>query len=144
MKDFKFNLEKMIVFENKIRPLIVEIRFNDKCQNGHQTFAITGQVGAGPNPEICGCIHDEITEHYPNLEPFIKWHLTSTDGPVHYIANSLYHAENGNLEYACSSAVWPSAQLADFTKQNLESRLSELLCDFMADMEKIQYFQGEN
>ncbi len=28
----------------------------------------------------------------PELAPFIKWHLCSTDQPLHYIANTLFHA----------------------------------------------------
>jgi hypothetical protein len=39
-----------------------------------------------------GCCHDEVAKHFPELAPFIKWHLTSSDGPMHYIANTVYHA----------------------------------------------------
>ncbi len=39
-----------------------------------------------------GCIHDEIAKHFPELFPLIKWHLCSTDGPMHYEANTIYHA----------------------------------------------------
>lgn len=42
--------------------------------------------------EYGGCIHEEIAERIPALAPFIKWHLTSTDEPLHYIANTLYLA----------------------------------------------------
>jgi hypothetical protein len=34
----------------------------------------TGEEGAGP------------------LAPYVKWHLTSTDGPMHYLANAMYWA----------------------------------------------------
>jgi hypothetical protein len=41
-----------------------------------------------------GCIHEDIAKHFPELMPYIKWHLTSTDGPMHYLANTLYHAND--------------------------------------------------
>lgn len=74
------------------KDLLVTVRFDDKCGNGHNTFSITGQVGGGPNPDVCGCIHDIIAEHMPELKPYLKWHLCSTDGPLSYIANTVYHA----------------------------------------------------
>lgn len=39
-----------------------------------------------------GCIHEEIAEHFPKLRPYIKWHLVSKKQPMHYIANTLFHA----------------------------------------------------
>jgi hypothetical protein len=41
--------------------------------------------------------HDEVVKHFPELAPFIKWHLCSSDGPMHYVANTLYHA--GDRDY---------------------------------------------
>ena len=77
-----------------------EVRFDDECNNGHNTFAITGTVW---NPtatrrherEVAGgCLHEDIAKLFPELAPLIKWHLTSSDGPMHYIANTIYHASN--------------------------------------------------
>jgi hypothetical protein len=42
----------------------------------------------------CGCIHDDISKHFPELQPYIKWHLCGLTEPMHYIANTLYHAGN--------------------------------------------------
>lgn len=76
----------------------VEIRFDDECKNGHQSFAITanvytdesrrrrGDIAAG------GCMHDEIAKTFPELAVLIKYHLVTTDSPLHYVANTLYHA----------------------------------------------------
>jgi len=64
------------------------VRFDDECGNGHNSFSITGSTTDGQG----GCIHDLIAEHFPELQPFIKWHLCSTDGPMHYPGNVLYHA----------------------------------------------------
>lgn len=74
--------------------LSVELRFDDECRNGHETFSITGEVRrpGRRDVEACGCLHEDIARVFPELEPLIKWHLTSTDGPMHYIANTCYHA----------------------------------------------------
>ena len=73
------------------------IRHDDECGNGHNSFSITGNIDEKKKngqwySVACGCIHDEISKHFPGLKPFIKWHLTSTDGPMHYLGNTLYHA----------------------------------------------------
>ena len=79
-----------------------EIRFDDECNNGHNTFAITGEIERLASngrwmEDSCGCIHEDIAKHFPHLRPFIKWHLTSSDQPMHYVANTVYHA--GNRDY---------------------------------------------
>lgn len=79
--------------------LRVNIRFDDNCKNGHQTFAITadGQRKNGRGSwvdDICGCCHNEIAEVFPELAYLIPYHLESTDGPMHAVANAVYHASN--------------------------------------------------
>lgn len=75
-----------------------EIRFDDDCNNGHNSFAITGEVTTenrskrGLDVIACGCLHEDIAKAFPELAPLIRWHLCSTDGPMHGIANALYHA----------------------------------------------------
>lgn len=74
-----------------------EIRFDDDCNNGHNTFAITGEITTPASRrrgdiEAGGCIHDEIARAFPGLAPLIRWHLCSTDGPMHYVANAVYMA----------------------------------------------------
>jgi hypothetical protein len=74
-----------------------EVRFDDECNNGHNTFAITGTIRDkrynGDRGYLSGgCVHEHIAKSFPELAGLIKWHLTSSDGPMHYIANTLYHA----------------------------------------------------
>lgn len=76
-----------------------EVRFDDNCSNGHNSFAITADIRdsryRGARGELAGgCCHDEIAAAFPELAPLIRWHLTSSDGPMHYIANTVYHAGN--------------------------------------------------
>jgi hypothetical protein len=77
----------------------VTVRFDDECKNGHMSFSITAEVYTNESLRrrdcaACGCMHEEIERVFPELAPLIKWHLTSTDGPLHYIANTVYHAGN--------------------------------------------------
>ena len=72
--------------------ICVEIRFDDSCKNGHETFSITAH-GKG----FGGCCHGLIIEHFPEFEPLIQWHLCSIDGPMHYIASATYHA--GDMDH---------------------------------------------
>lgn len=108
-----------------------EIRHDDRCGNGHNTFSITGEVyeprDRSGNPSTCGCIHDIISKVFPEVSGLIKWHLVSTDGPLHYVANTVYWVKNGNLEHARSSAVWPEATDEELTAPGLEERLKKRL-----------------
>lgn len=77
--------------------ITAEVCHDDECGNGHNTFAITAEVVTPASKrrsdiEAGGCMHDEIAQAFPELAPFIKWHLTSTDGPMHYVANAKYWA----------------------------------------------------
>lgn len=74
------------------------IRHDDDCGNGHNSFSITGTIeekrGSVFRDYSGGCIHNQIEKHFPELRPYIKWHLCSTDSPMHYVANTLYHASD--------------------------------------------------
>lgn len=94
--------EKQFKENGRDRLLIAEIRHDDTCHNGHNSFAITGEVwrctpkGSKLGNDILegGCIHERIVKHFPELEPLIKWHLTTTDGPTGYVNDAIYHANN--------------------------------------------------
>lgn len=77
--------------------LVAKVRHDDNCRNGHNTFAITGTLYENGRDVAGGCIHDEIAKRIPMLAPYIKWHLCSTDGPLHYIANTVYHASRVHM-----------------------------------------------
>lgn len=40
-----------------------------------------------------GMLHTEVVKHFPELAPLIPFHLSSEDGPMHYVANAIYWAE---------------------------------------------------
>lgn len=89
--------------DGQTHTLFIKVRYDDKCNNGHNTFSITGSLYKGqhesePRSErnliSCGCIHDEIEKHAPEFAHLIKWHLMNSDSPMHYVANTIYHASN--------------------------------------------------
>lgn len=72
--------------------LIATVRYDDQCENGHNTFAITGDTHRNGKEDYGGCIHEIIAERIPHLAPYIKWHHCTTDGPWGYLENTIYHA----------------------------------------------------
>jgi len=79
--------------------LVVTIRYDNFCRNGHNTFSITAKQHRKDSSgfwrkDSCGCMQDTIAKHVPELAPYIKWHLTSSDGPWGYIENTIYFAGN--------------------------------------------------
>lgn len=75
------------------------VRYDDDCGNGQNSFSVTGDIDRKASngrwmEDSGGSIHDEIGKHFPELIPFFKWHLMSSDGPMHYLANTRYFAGN--------------------------------------------------
>ena len=122
--------------------LTVTVRHDDECGNGHNTFSITAVKAerAGNNhwyDRCWGCQHDEVTRFFPNLAPLLKWHLCSTDGPMHYVVNTLYWKKQAHLKYARSCAIWPEAELEDFTEEKLMARVPALMEEFKTAVESL-------
>ena len=75
-----------------------EVRFDDNCKNGHNSFAVTGHGWydnwKARDWDFGGCCHDMIEKVFPELKHLIKWHFMSSDTPMHYVANTVFHASN--------------------------------------------------
>ncbi len=135
-------LTKIINYHGAAANIDVTIRYDDSCGNGHNSFSITADIiekSVRGEWIAGGCMHEEIVKAFPELEPYIKWHLTSSDEPMHYVANSLYFAREPDLEAARRSAIWPEAELADFTEENLLARLPALMNEFKSDVESLGF-----
>lgn len=118
--------------------ITVCVRFDDECKNGHESFAITADIRENGRASMGGCCHDEIVKHFPELQSLIQWHLTSIDGQMHYVANTLYWlgysgytdgkvSSPPNLAQARSTAVWPNlpeSMLAPSLPDDLERKAS--------------------
>ena len=125
--------------------ITAEVRFDDECKNGHKTFAITGEILREAKTgrwvfDCCGQIQDDIAKHFPDLVPFFKWHLCSTDGPLYYLENTLYWVDEGDLEAARKTAIWPDATLEQLQdEEQLKARLPGLLAEFRAAVESLGF-----
>jgi hypothetical protein len=119
--------------------IIVNVRFDDRCGNGHNTLGITCDIINNGRDVGGGANHELILSVMPEIEPLIEFHLCSTDGPLHYVANSTYHAKNGDLDYARNSAIWSGADLEDITEKNLLARLPVLMARFQKTVEKFGF-----
>lgn len=82
--------------------IFVTIRLNDECKNGHQDFAITGDIYEANKPKkdkyfiSGGCIHEDILKHFPEFKIFIDLHLCDYKGiPMHAAENGFYYLKNG-------------------------------------------------
>lgn len=136
-----------------------EIRHDDSCRNGRNSFAITVSIFESyrrPGEETAqhsngktmyastgGCLHEEIAANFPDLAPFIKWHLFDTDGPQHYVSNTVSHVKNGNYGYA--RKLWPEVRDAELLymyenktlRDALLARLPALLSEFRIAVEAL-------
>lgn len=93
----KIKKEKFYTENGKEYRITCTIRHDDECRNGHNSFSVTGDIHEktriGWRHYSGGCIHEEIVKHFPEYAHLLKWHLMSTDeGPMHYIANTVYLA----------------------------------------------------
>lgn len=58
-------------------------------------FSVTGEIdelrGGRWKEDSGGALHDDVARHFPELEPYIKWHLVAwPSGPMHYLGNAKY------------------------------------------------------
>lgn len=87
--------------------LIINIRLNDECKNGHQDFAITATIWEKGKPKTDrymiagGCCHDDILAARPDLKLFVDLHLCDYSGaPMYAIENGFYHLKETGAETA--------------------------------------------
>lgn len=89
--------------------LVITIRLNDECNNGHQDFAITAdgyKKGLRSDRAFLygGCCHEEILAVRPDLKLFVDLHLCDYLGtPMYPIANGFYHLHNGTNDKPMTS-----------------------------------------
>jgi len=142
-KNQKQVLTKNIEYDGHACIMKVTLRYDDERNNGYNTFAITGEIreqGKYKVCEVCGCIHDEIGEYFPEFKHLMKWHLVSSDGPMHYIVNTLYWSRGRDLKNARLCAIWDDATLEQLQSETeLKKRLPKLMKEFKKDIEAIGF-----
>lgn len=129
------------------------VRHDDRCGNGHNTLSVTADIRENGRDYCGGTLHDEVALRFPDLAPYLKWHLTSTDGPMHYVANTVFWLGYGkyseeNLEHARKCAVWPELPESFLAKKGgnkddveaaLLERLPSLLAEFRTAVESLGF-----
>jgi hypothetical protein len=82
----------------KLVKITVNAELVKRGGNEYPYFSLTGEISRNDkrfrDPIIaCGCIHDEILHHFPQLAPLAAVHLSAADGqPMHAEANARYWA----------------------------------------------------
>ncbi len=80
--------------------LVIDIRIGDESlnrANGHADFSVTGSIhekrgnGWECEPYMCGCVHEAILEHAPELAPFVALHLSDQYGAPMYAAGTGFY-----------------------------------------------------
>lgn len=102
VKEQTKQFSKNVVIDGEERGVVVNIRWDDQCANGRNSFSVTATI-CRPFEEwefaerlrVTRCAdHSIVEKHFPELAKYTKWHLMFTDGPMHYLANTLYHASD--------------------------------------------------
>lgn len=115
----------------------VRIRFDDECRNGRNSFSIVCDIYERRGNRFIdiggGAAHDDIAKTFPELSGLIKWHLTSSDGPMHYINNTVYHASNRD-HYGClrgEPRAWET--MLSFGGNPIKHKLKKPFIKFLQD-----------
>lgn len=155
VKSQRKSIAKVVRIDGKEHCIIAEIRWDDECNNKHNTFSITGKMGriySGYSQEhfthngkkylyeTGGCIHDEIREHFPELRHLIKYHLASSNAPMYFFENSQYWAKKGDLKNASSCAIWEGATIDEILDdEKMFEHLNKLMPKFKSEIENFGF-----
>jgi hypothetical protein len=82
--------EKKFVVTEGSKEYIAYVKYEQYRGNKEPHFSITCDYKENGRLESCGCQHDLVKKKFPELAPYLIWHLASPSGPMYYIENSLY------------------------------------------------------
>lgn len=117
--------EKLFTEDGKDYKIIVKYSMSYIQGNSHPHFSITGNIDKRNKvgewiKYSCGCIHDEIALHFPELKPLIRFHLWDDNGlSTHYVANAIYWWE-----------YWQG--LSKWKPEKTKEEYFEIFCDHIA------------
>ena len=128
----------------------IDVRCDDECNNGHDTFSITGSAWTNRNKrdsDIGGCIHDEILKIRPDLKLLVDLHLSDGDGvPMYAVENGYYHLQGymGTAEYGHTMTRKDVADYLRVTEaeiQTLADSIKLLIDNDRGDMAKKTFIE---
>lgn len=113
-------------------------------QHGNQApyFSITGEVYTTYKDsdrltlDSCGCVHEDIARLAPELAKYIKWHLCSTESPMHYHANALYHASDKDCWGKRKGEPTRWVDTVKFDKVPIQHRISNKLSKYLEEVKE--------
>jgi len=97
---------KTFVEDGRKYNIVATAQLDDECNNKSYSFSITGKLqllhkNGRTRCVSCGCIHEEISKHFPQLKKFIPLHLCNHLGqPLYPEANGQYHISNSEQQVA--------------------------------------------
>lgn len=96
-KDQAKFFSKKVVLEGQPFEIELEIRYDDECNNGSNTFDITTTCyklheDGKKELESYGWEKECVKKYFPEFEKYLKWQLFTSEGPWYYITNTLYLA----------------------------------------------------
>jgi hypothetical protein len=113
--------------------ITVELRFDDNCKNGHETFSATAEIKEPRTRDISagGCLHEEIAKTFPELSGLLRWHLCSTDGPMHYEATTVYLAGDRDCWGCLKGEPRGWGQAVSFGDNPIQHKLRDSFAEFL-------------
>lgn len=116
----------------------VEIRYDDRCGNGHNSFAITADIKTKLGRDVAGgCLHDEIGKYFPELAGLVAWHLMGADGPMHYIANAVYMAGDADHNGRRAGEACAFSHGVRFGNSPITHKLKNSFLDYVTARHKV-------
>lgn len=118
------------------------IRYDDECGNGHNTFSITCDIkNTSGGWQAGGCLHDEFANAYPEYAHLIKWHLCSSNEPLYYLENTLYHANTSTSSKYKAGEPNKWEKRLKFKDSNIAFKFDEDFLKFLDENKKSKNFE---
>jgi len=153
-KNQKISFTKEFQEDCRTHTITATIRYDDQCGNGYNSFGMTGVVARGNYTDankahdkywdLCGCLHDDIAEHFPELAKYIKWHFMNANGPTHYVANTLYHASDKDHWGKRAGEPYSYQESIVFGDNPINHKPSQNLVDWLFEMESFKDLATES
>lgn len=152
--------KQLTIKKNNGHVIVINMRCNDECNNGHDPFAITGEYYEptrkrnadahdlrefnGKMYEMTkgGCIHDEILKVRPSLKLLADLHLSDGDGvPMYALENGYYHLQ-GYMGTAAYNHTMTAAAVAEYLRVP-EAEIIELAKTNPTKLDFAAYINGK-
>lgn len=134
------------------------LRYDDKSNDGYNLFSINVQAYQPVKNKsykdlvTAAEFYQFIKYYFPEYQYVAKWNACSSNGPRHYLTDTLYWIDSRNkkgwteeknreyLERARYCARWPNAKVEDLlSEKKLVRRLPAIMRGFKKDMESLGF-----